>query len=42
LAGRTPKNVQHLAVNSMKTDRTLTIADLSNINFLIFNEFLFY
>ena len=39
LASRTPKTVQHLAVNSMKADRTLTIADLSKIIFLIFNIF---
>jgi superfamily II DNA/RNA helicase len=29
LEGRTPKTVQHLAVNTMKSDRVLTIADLS-------------
>ena len=29
LGGRTPKTVQHLAVNSMKHDRVMTIADLS-------------
>jgi superfamily II DNA/RNA helicase len=29
LGGRTPKTVQHLAVNSMKNDRVMTIADLS-------------
>jgi len=28
LGGRTPKTVQHLAVNSMKADRVMTIADL--------------
>lgn len=34
LGGRTPKTVQHLAVNSLKSDKVTTIADLSN-NFRI-------
>jgi superfamily II DNA/RNA helicase len=29
LAGRTPKTVQHLAVNCLKSDKLTTIADLS-------------
>jgi superfamily II DNA/RNA helicase len=29
LGGRTPKTVQHLAVQSLKSDRVTTIADLS-------------
>ena len=33
LAGRTPKTVQHLAVNSLKSDKTTTIADLSKFIF---------
>jgi len=30
LGGRTPKTVQHLAVNTLKSDKVTTIADLSN------------
>jgi superfamily II DNA/RNA helicase len=30
LGGRTPKTVQHLAVQTLKSDRVTTIADLSN------------
>ena len=30
LGGRTPKTVQHLAVNCLKSDKLTTIADLSN------------
>jgi len=32
LGGRTPKTVQHLAVNTLKSDKVTTIADLSNDN----------
>ena len=37
LAGRCPKTVQHIAVNSMKNDRITTIADLSKFIILIFS-----
>jgi len=36
LGERTTKTVQHLAVNTMKSDRVLTIADLSKIKIYIF------
>ena len=40
LGGRTPKTVQHLAVNTMKHDRVMTIADLSKFFYIfIYSNF---
>lgn len=44
LGGRTPKTVQHLAVNTLKSDKVTTIADLSKliISQIIFYAFIFF